>query len=418
MAQDTPQYDLVVLGATGFVGKLLCQYLTDCVGVGQAVQWAAAGRSQAKLDNLMEQLGPQAAHLPCLIADVTDESTLRALCGQTRVVVSTVGPYALRGEPLVKICAETGTDYCDLTGEPQWIRRMLQRYGAIAQQSGAHIVHCCGFDSVPSDLGVFYLQQQARERLGHPCERVKMRVKDARGGLSGGTAASGLNLIQEMTENPTLRQELANPYSLCPEDAPAIAHPPTLIPVQYDEAFHQWVTPFVMAAVNTRIVLRSNALMGHPYGPGFQYDEGILTGQGVPGWMLAQGLQVGLGGFALAAAWTPTRRLLQTVLPAAGEGPSPEEQVQGYYDLRFWGQTATGQTLEVQVTGDRDPGYGSTSKILGQAALCLAQDVPPMAKPGGFWTPASLLGMALIDRLVARAGLTFEVLAPENRFQS
>lgn len=411
MIRHTPRYDLVVFGATGFVGRILCQYLLNQIGLNQQVKWAIAGRSRTKLDALAVALGPRAANLPRITADVSDETSLLNLCAQTQVVLSTVGPYALYGEPLVKVCTETGTDYCDLTGEPQWIRQMIQQYDTAAQRSGARIIHCCGFDSIPSDLGVYYLQQQTQQRFGQPCNRVKMRLKDARGGISGGTAASGINLVKEASTNPDLRQELANPYSLCPDSHPTTAHPPTLIPVEYDENFQGWVSPFVMAAINTRIVLRSNALLNYAYGTKFQYDEGILTGPGTIGWIAAQSLKVGLDSIALAMTLPPMRWLLEnTLIPKAGEGPSVSDQEQGFYDLRFWGMTANGQTLQVKVTGDRDPGYGSTAQMLGQAGLCLAQDFPQSAKAGGFWTPASMFGDILIQRLVNAAGLTFEVL--------
>lgn len=410
MSQGDRQYDLVVFGATGFVGKLLCQYLTEQVGIHGAVRWAAAGRSQAKLTQLAESLGSSADPLPSLTADATDPSSLRDLCSQTRVLVSTVGPYALYGEPVVKACVDTGTDYCDLTGEFQWIRRMIQTYEQAAQQSGARIVHCCGFDSVPSDLGVYYLQQQAQERFGKPCVRVKMRVKAAQGGVSGGTSASAMNLVEEATHNPAIQDERMDPYSLCLGRSHPTRRESTLIPVQHDDAFHQWATPFVMAEVNSRIVFRTNALLDNAYGEEFSYDEGILTGDGVLGWTIAQALAAGLQGFFLAAAFPPTRWVLKEwVLPASGEGPSPEEREQGFYDLRFWGQTVDGATLQVTVTGDRDPGYGSTSKILGQAGLCLAQDIPATNAAGGFWTPAALFKQSFIDRLINDGGLTFEV---------
>ncbi|MEM8614746.1 MAG: saccharopine dehydrogenase NADP-binding domain-containing protein [Cyanobacteria bacterium P01_H01_bin.105] len=408
MVHHTHRYDLVVFGATGFVGRILCEYLLKQVGVNSAVKWAIAGRSQAKLNALVSTLG--ASSLPQIIADITNEASLRHLCAQTQVVISTVGPYALYGEPLVKVCAETGTDYCDLTGEPQWIRRMIQRYSATAKQSGARIVHCCGFDSIPSDLGVYYLQQQAKELFGGVCDRIKMRLIAAQGGVSGGTAASGINLAKEANANPALRQELDNPYSLCPDSSQLPEHPPILVPVQYDSDFQGWVSPFVMAAINTRIVLRSNALLDYAYGKQFQYDEAILTGSNAIGWLVAQGLGVSLVGVAAAMAFSPTRWLLEnTIIPKSGEGPSRAAQEQGFYDLRFWGATADEQTIQVKVTGDLDPGYGSTAKMLGQAGLCLAEDLPPSVKAGGFWTPASMFGDVLIDRLVKTAGLTFEV---------
>ncbi len=410
MSAHHPQYDLVVFGATGFVGKILCRHLIDCVGTQGDLSWAIAGRSRSKLDQLVLDLGSDAAHLPRLVADVTDETTLRELCSQTKVVITTVGPYAHYGEPLVKVCAETGTDYCDVTGEVQWIRQMVQTYGMLAEQSGARIVHCCGFDSIPSDLGVYYLQQQSQQRFGQPCVQVKMRIKDAQGGVSGGTVASGINLVKQAFTDPDLRRELANPYSLCPNSHKGVIGS-TEIPVQYDEDFQSWISPFVMAAVNTRIVLRSNALLGYAYGQDFRYDEAILTGQGLLGGVAAQLFKIGVDGFVLASAFAPTRWLLEHgVVPKPGEGPSPEAQAQGFYDLRFWGQTAAGDTLVVKVTGDRDPGYGSTAKMLGQSGLCLAQDLTGSDRVGGFWTPATLLGDRLIDRLVRFAGLGFEVV--------
>ena len=409
MSDRKPNYDLVVFGATGFVGRILCNYLLDQVEANGPIRWAVAGRSKAKLEALVTELGTRADGLPYLTADATDEASLRELCAQTRVVVSTVGPYALYGELLVKACADTGTDYCDLTGEPQWVRQMIERYQAVAQGSGARIVHCCGFDSIPSDLGVYYLQQQAKRRFGQPCDRIKMRVKALKGGVSGGTIASGINIIREARLSPELRQELDNPYSLCPDNPSSVTHPPALVPVQYDSDFREWVSPFVMAAINTRIVLRSNALLEYSYGRSFQYEEAVLTGSNVKGQLAAKGLSAALTGLTVAAAFSPTRWLLNnTVIPRQGEGPSQAFQEQGFYDLRFWGVTASRRTMEVKVLGDRDPGYGSTAKILGQAGLCMAQDFAKSDKLGGFWTPASMFGSRLIERLVKAAGLTFE----------
>ena len=410
MSDRQPTYDLVVFGATGFVGRILCSYLLEQAGVNQSVKWAIAGRSKSRLKAVVAELGASAEDLPCITADATDEASLRSLCAQTRVVISTVGPYALHGEPLVKVCAETGTDYCDLTGEPQWVRQMIDRYQAAAQKSGAHIVHCCGFDSIPSDLGVYYLQQQAKQQFGEYCDRVKMRLKSAQGGFSGGTAASGINLIQEARTNPELRQELNNPYSLCSDVPSGAKHPPTLIPIEYDPDFEGWVSPFVMAAINTRIVLRSNELQEYSYGKRFQYEEAVLTGPNLTGWLAAKGLSAALTSLTVAAAFSPTRWILKhTIVPKQGEGPTQASQEQGFYDLRFWGATEKGKTIETKVMGDRDPGYGSTAKMLGQAGLCLAQDFAEGDKPGGFWTPASMFGDVLIVRLIKFAGLAFEV---------
>lgn len=403
-----PKYTLIVFGATSFVGQILCRYLLDEFGDGLA--WAAAGRSKAKLEQLRADLGGKAAGLPLIIAESMDETSLRDMCDQTGLIVSTVGPYALYGEPLVKVCAESGTDYCDLTGEVQWVGAMIRRYESTARASGARIVHCCGFDSLPSDLGVWFLQNEARRRFGQPCTRVKLRIKAMKGGVSGGTIASMLNIVEQAAHNPALRKELANPYSLCPADHGFKARQQDINGAQYDPDFKTWIAPFVMAAINTRVVHRSNALSGKAYGDDFVYDEASMTRPGVKGSAVAHGVALGIGGFMLAAALPPVRRLLaRHVLPKPGEGPSPAAQLKGYYDFRFLGVSADGRQLRVRVTGDRDPGYGSTGKMLGQAAVCLARDIG-RESGGGFFTPASIFGGRLIGRLTAHAGLTFSVL--------
>ena len=409
----SPSHDLTVFGATSFVGQILARYLFATFGAHDGLKWALAGRSEQKLQRLRSSLGPKAARLPIVVADAADADALEALCGQTRVVISTVGPYALYGEPLVRACVETGTDYCDLTGEAHWIRRMVHGYEKTARKSGARIVHSCGFDSIPSDLGVHFLQQQAIERFGEPCPRVKMRVKAMRGGFSGGTVASVLNLVKEATSNPALRKELANPYSICPEGYAPEARQPNVTSAQFDDDFDAWVAPFVMSAINTRIVQRSNALSKQAYGADFCYDEAVLTGRGLQGRLAATGLTAGLAGFMVAGAIPPARWALERfVLPGPGEGPSAEAQRTGFFDLRFIGKTADGRSIRTRVTGDRDPGYGSTAKMLGQAGACLAQDLGNSGVKGGFWTPATIFGDRLIARLTRHSGLTFEVLEP------
>jgi short subunit dehydrogenase-like uncharacterized protein len=408
---STPSHDLVAFGATSFVGKILCRYLREEFGAPGKMKWAAAGRSKAKLEELRSSLGAKAGTLPLVVADAVDEASLRKLCASTRVVVSTVGPYALYGELLVKACAESGTDYCDLSGEVQWIRRMVQRYEATARKSGARVVHCCGFDSIPSDLGVHFLQRQAVKRLGAPCTRVKMRVKLLRGEFSGGTVASLMNVVKEAAADPAVRKELADPYSLCPAGSAPRVRQPDIRSAEFDIDFGAWVAPFVMSGINTRIVQRTNALLEQAYGADFTYDEAVLTGRGLKGRFAATATAAGLSGLMLAAAIRPVRAALgRFVLPKPGEGPSPEAQRTGLFDLRFLGTTADGRQICTKVTGDRDPGYGSTGKMLGQAAACLALDVEKAATPGGFWTPATIFGDRLIQRLTAHAGLTFDVV--------
>ncbi|SFR45342.1 Uncharacterized conserved protein [Marinobacter daqiaonensis] len=412
-------FDIVLFGATSFVGRIVTQRLAERHGFdgtkasgndGKPVRWAIAGRSKARLDALRDELGPAGTDLPMIIADAEDDDSLRALCEQTRVVISTVGPYALHGEPLVRACVESGTDYCDLTGEVQWIRRMVQLYEERAKATGARIVHCCGFDSVPSDLGVWHLQQEAIDRFGTPCHQVKMRVKAARGGLSGGTVASLMNVIREASSNKALRKELADPFSICPPDHRSVQRQPNVKAAEYDSDFEVWVAPFVMAAINTRVVHRSNALQDAPYSTEFQYDEAMMTGRGLKGRARALAMVGALGGFTLATAIKPTRWVLEKfVVPSPGEGPDKEAQAKGFYDLRFIGKTEGGQTITTKVTGQGDPGYGSTSRILAQAAECLAFDIGE-DHGGGFWTPASLLDGHLLKRLEQHAAMKFEVL--------
>lgn len=401
-------YDVVVFGATSFVGQILCQYLTDTYGIDGDLKWAAAGRSQDKLEQVKAALGSAARNLPLLTADANDPDSLDALCAQTRVVISTVGPYALYGEPMIRACTQSGTDYCDLTGEAQWIADMLEKYETTAKKNGARIVHCCGFDSIPSDMGTFFLQQQAEKQFKSPAVRVAMRVKVAKGGLSGGTVASMMNIAEEAGKDPALRKKLANPYLLCPPNHGLTARQHSITVPEYDNDLEAWVAPFVMDAINSRIVHRSNAL--NDYSKDMAYNEGMLTGDGVSGRLKALGIGVGTGLFFGAAALAPTRWALNKfVVPQPGEGPSPEAQKAGFFDVRLVGETAKGELITVKVTGDADPGYGSTAKMLAESAVCLAKDISAEA-PGGFWTTASLLGEALLKRLQNKAGLTFDVV--------
>ncbi|TVP52993.1 MAG: saccharopine dehydrogenase [Halomonadaceae bacterium] len=406
-----PRYDLVIFGATSFVGQILTRYLLGHLGKNGELKWAIAGRSEKKLQDLRRSLGNAGVDIPMIKADAADEEALKQLCAQTRAVISTVGPYALFGEPLVRECARSGTDYCDLTGEVQWVRRMVDRYEADAKQSGARIVHCCGFDSIPSDLGVYFLQQAAMESFSKPLARVKMRVKAASGEFSGGTVASLMNVVKEASADPSLRKELANPYSICPEAHGFTARQPNVKSAEYDPDFDAWTAPFIMAAINTRVVHRSNALSGNSYGHEFRYDEAMLTGRGIKGRMKALGVAGAMGAFMVGAVIKPTRWALERfVVPKPGEGPSPEAQEEGFYDLRFWGQTDDGQTLRGKVTGDLDPGYGSTAKMLGQAAICMVRDLPEAEREGGFWTPATLFNGKLVTRLQRYSGLEFKLL--------
>lgn len=398
-------FDIVVYGATSFVGQIMTRYMHAQFGDG-SIRWAIAGRSQDKLQKLSETIGLSGIEM--LVADASDEAALEAICARTRVVVSTVGPYALYGDTLVKVCAASGTHYCDLTGEPQWIRKMQARHESAARKSGAWIVHCCGFDSIPSDLGVHFLQQHASRQFGQACNRINMRVAEIRGGASGGTIASMINMVKEASGDADLRRQLEDPYSLCPPGHGFSARQRE-VKMAYDDDYKSWVAPFIMAAINARVVHRSNALSNNSYGADFLYEEAMVTGAGGAGKRAARAISWGMTGLMLGLLVPPIRWLLENhVLPKPGEGPSEHAQLTGGYDLVFLGTTPDGNKVRCRVTGDRDPGYGSTAKMLAQAAACLARDVPE-STAGGFWTPATLMGDKLITRLQAHAGLTFEL---------
>jgi short subunit dehydrogenase-like uncharacterized protein len=306
------------------------------------------------------------------------------------------------------VCAQSGTDYCDLTGEPQWIKQMLEKYEADAKSSGARIVHCTGFDSIPSDLGVYKLQQTAIKQTSVPAKYVKMRVRKIKGAASGGTIASMLNVFKEVKENPELRKVLVNPYVLCPSGHPFKQRQKNHKGAQRDDSLGVWTMPFVMASINERVVHRSNALLGNQYGEDFLYDEAMTAKSGFQAWTFT----LGLGAFMLAASLSPLRKLLASyVLAKPGEGPTPEQQLNGMFDMRFYADMPNGDQLVVKVEGDRDPGYGSTAKMLAQAVLCLSKDIPDVK--GGFWTPASALNEPLIERLASHAGVSIEVMEPK-----
>lgn len=396
MRKQQKEFDLMIYGATSFVGKIMVRYLASLSQ--EEFTWAIAGRSKAKLNDLKTELGLQ--NIPYFVADASDEQALGALCERANVIVTTVGPYALYGETLVKLCAQSGTDYLDLTGEPQWIKAMLDKYEAQAQASGARIIHCAGFDSIPSDLGVYLSQRLAIEKTGLAAPQIKMRVYKIKGTASGGTVASILNVLKEAGDNPELRKQLVNPYILCGAEHPFSVRQKNHKKAEYDEALGHWTMPFVMAAINERIVHRTNALLKGLYGDSFKYDEAMSAKTATTAWSTT----LGLGAFVAAASIGPMRNLLaKYVLPKPGEGPTQEQQETGMFDLRFYATLSDGTQQVVQVTGDKDPGYGSTAKMLSQAALCLAKDTEGLS--GGMWTPAAAMGDALMKRLSDYAGV-------------
>lgn len=385
----TAEFDIVVYGATGYTGKLVVEVMAKRFPAGAGLTWAIAGRDSGKLDAVAAQYGLSDA-VGRIIADGADRASLDALAARARVVLTTVGPYQLYGEGLVAACANAGADYVDLCGEPAWMRGMIDRYSAAAKASGARIVFSCGFDSIPFDNGVAFLQAAAKARFGAPCVRVRGRVRKMVGTFSGGTAASLKATMAAAAQDPAIIGVLRSPFGLTPGfEGPEQPHG---MAVMFDEAIGAWVAPFIMAPINTKTVHRTNALMGHSYGTDFVYDEMLVTG-------------VGERGEAAARHVAADRSLMGADAPKPGEGPSPEERNAGHYDVLFVGETASGQKLSAVVTGDKDPGYGSTSKMIVEAAACLAQD--GLAIAGGIWTPAAAMGEALTKRLSTHAGLTF-----------
>ena len=423
---DKRAYTVVLYGATSFVGQITAHYLAQFLteqkpneDASHSVTWAIAGRDEDKLKKLQDEIvskqGNKADKVAIIIANSNDEASLDAMTKQTQVLISTVGPYLKYGEPLIKFCAQNGTDYVDLTGEAIFIKDMLDKYQDTAKQSGARIVNSCGFDSIPSDLGVYFTQQQAQDKFNQACETIHMRVKAAKGGVSGGTIASMGTIFEEVGEDKARRKQVANPYLLNDDtDAPTTRQKNISKP-EYDDDHKRWLAPFVMAVINTRIVHRTNQLLSYEYGREFKYDEAMWMQDGVKGKLMSYGLSAGLLGFASAMMFKPSRELLSKhVLPKSGSGPSKSEQENGFFDIRFFGTTAKQDTINTKVTGDRDPGYGSTSRMLAQSALCLAQDISQEDVAGGFWTPATAMGDKLIQRLEEHAGLSFEIVDNAN----
>ncbi len=405
VAQSARDHDLVLWGATGFTGTLVAEHLAQHYPPGTGLRWAIAGRSRERLAALAARLGQR---LPILLGDSHDRASLDRIAAASRAVISTVGPYALHGDELVAACAAAGTHYCDLAGEPQWMRRMLDAHQATAERSGAVLVPACGFDSIPSDLGTWFLQRAAVARGGRACSQVHMRVRAARGGVSGGTIASAMQAAREAAADRAIARLLADPFALCPQAAARRRPPAPPRGVHFDRELGCWTAPFVMAVVNTRIVYRSHCLLGDPWGEDFAYDEAVLTGKGASGWLRAVAMSAGLGAFMLANSMAWSRRLLARWLPKPGEGPDAAARAAGHFCLWFYGRLPDGALLRCEVRGEGDPGYAATSRMLGEAGACLAQDALPAG--GGFWTPASALAEPLLTRLQQRAGMRFAVL--------
>ena len=385
------EFDVVVFGASGYTGKLVAEYIQSEYGENGSVKWAIAGRNREKLEGIREELG-LSADLSILEVDSNDQDSLNAMTSSTKCVLTTVGPYQLYGSNLVESCAKNGTDYVDLTGEPGWMYEMINAHKETAQASGARIVFSCGFDSIPFDLGVYFVQQAAKDKFGKPAQHVRGRVKAMNGEFSGGTIASLGATMATLKKKPELIKVLANPFSLTEGfEGPAQLDDSKVL---LDEKLNMWVAPFVMAPINTKNIHRSNALLDHQYGEDFCYDEMMIAGEGEEGKQIAD-------------AMTSANPMGGDNVPQPGEGPSKESREQGNYDVLFFADLGE-ESIEARVTGDMDPGYGSTSKMITESAICLIQDCSDL--PGGIYTPAPAMGDKLIQRLEKKAGLTFDII--------
>ena len=391
---SSAKFDIVVYGATGFTGQLVAEYLAAHYKDDKTLKWAMAGRSLDKLKSVRDAIGAP-VDTPLIVADAADPASLKAMVAQTKSVITTVGPYQFYGEELLAACVAAGTDYFDLCGEPVWMRQMIDRYEAAAKQSGARIVFSCGYDSVPFELGAFFVQEEAKRVFGAAAARVKGRVRDMRGTLSGGTAASAKATFDAVAKDLSLVAILNDHFAL----TPGFTGPkqPKGNRAIFEEDLQSWAAPFMMALINTRNVHRSNMLMGFPYGQEFVYDEMVSTGPGEKGEANAKRVM------AVNAEKTGPNA------PKPGEGPSKEERENGLFNLLYVAIAPDGRMVRAGVTGDRDPGYASTSKMISECAICLLHDATDVA--AGCWTPRAAMQHKLIKRLRDNAGLTFEVEA-------
>ena len=385
------EFDVVIFGASGYTGKLVAEYMQDQYGDDISIKYAIAGRNTEKLLEVKKDLNLN-EDITILEVDSTDLDSLDKMTTSAKCILTTVGPYQLYGSKLVESCAKNGTDYVDLTGEPGWMYEMINAHKETAQKSGARLVFSCGFDSIPFDLGVYFVQNAAKEKFGKPAPHVRGRVKAMNGEFSGGTIASLGATMSTLKEKPELIKVLANPFSLTEgfEGPSQLDDSKPLL----DEKMNMWLAPFVMAPINTKNIHRSNALLDHAYGKDFCYDEMMIAGEGDEGEQIAKAMSSGnpMGG---------------DNVPQPGEGPSKESREQGNYDVLFFADLEEG-SIGARVTGDMDPGYGSTSKMIAESALCLVQDCSNLA--GGIYTPAPSMGEKLIDRLIKKAGLTFDIV--------
>lgn len=410
MTQSTRTYDLTVFGATGFVGVLVADYLAKTAPVGMKI--ALAGRSQSKLDRVLAGLPQAQATFSSVVVDAADEAAVTQMAKVTTAVVTTVGPYAKYGMPLVAACAATGTHYADLTGEVLFVHETAQRYHQQAMSTGAKIVHSCGFDSIPSDLSVFESFRAVHEREADTLTDTTLVVQAMKGGFSGGTIDSMRTQLDITTQDRKAAKTVIDPFALAVDRS---AEPPPardsrdndFFGVIQDAVTGTWLGPFVMASYNTRIVRRSNSLMNHAYGPEFHYQEYLNFGKKPWSPVLASGMMLGLGGLMAGLKFPPSRYVLDRLLPAPGQGPSEESRQAGFFRMKTRSMSTGGRRVETLFAAQGDPGYAATAVMLGESGLALALDGEALPARAGVLTPAVALGGVLVERL-RRQGFTID----------
>ena len=400
---ESKDFDIIIWGATGFTGRLVAEYIFKNYS-SEKLNWAIAGRDKKKLINVRDEIADK--NIPIIIADSFDEMSLTKMTQKTKVICSTVGPYSKYGSLLVKSCIKTNTHYCDLAGEAQWIRKIVDTYHQEAKNKKIRIVNSCGFDSIPSDMGVYFIHKNLPD-VNIKLDNISMRLSGFKGSLSGGTYASMNNIITEASKDSLIRKILTNPYGLNPEGQRSGPDKRDLNKVKYDEDSKSWIAPFMMAGINTKIVRRSNALSNYSYGKKFTYDESVMTGDGFKGRIKAIISVLPLI-FLSAKPGSLLKRIFNYFTPKPGQGPNENERENGYYSMRFYIRYNDKSRALVRVTGDRDPGYGSTSKMLAESAICLSKD--SLKDTYGVITPSIAMGDQILDRLQAKAGLTFKFI--------
>ena len=395
---DKREFDIIIWGASGFTGRLVAEYLYKNYN-SKDLKWAIAGRDNQKLISIRKTFLND--EVPIVLADSFDETSLNKMTQRANVICSTVGPYAKYGSLLVKSCIKNKTHYCDLAGEAQWIRKMIDLHHEEAIRNQVKIVNSCGYDSIPSDIGVYFINKN----LSKKNLTIKMRVTGTKGGYSGGTYASMQNIIKEASSDREVRKSLTNPYGLNPVGEQSGHDKRDLSSVVFDKKIKSWIAPFLMAGINTKIVRRSNALSNYNYGKDFKYDEAVMTGKGIKGQLA--GIMLSIPLILLAAKpGSILNKIFSFFVPKPGQGPDKKERESGYFSSKFFVFDEHSNSSIFKVTGDRDPGYGSTSKMLAESAVCLAKD--NLDNTFGIITPSYAMGNNILERLVSNAGLSFK----------